>query len=130
MRCHGAPGHPARELPWDAIAATCMDGAAQTRLDPGQAQRAVGLLPQLDTCPAIGEVVALFHGQCAVVLSAEDQSETDMRESAPGCLPLSYTPTCCLISATIVAGGCTTSTTTARSGSSSAVNWLGASLPA
>jgi hypothetical protein len=39
-------------------------------------------------------------------------------------LPIFYTPSCSLISATIVSGECTMSTTTPCSGSSSTANWL------
>ena len=61
VRVDQAPGHPARALTWDDLAAKFMDCAAQTRLDPGKAQRAFGLLRQLETCPDIAEVVALLH---------------------------------------------------------------------
>ena len=50
-----------RRHTWDDLAAKFMDCAAQTRLDPGKAQRAFGLLRQLETCPDIAEVVALLH---------------------------------------------------------------------
>jgi 2-methylcitrate dehydratase PrpD len=61
VRVDQAPGHPARELTWDDIAAKFMDCAAQTRIDLGKAQRAFGLLTQLETCPDIDAVVALLH---------------------------------------------------------------------
>src|SRR5262249_35639593 len=61
VRVDKAPGHPARELTWDDIAAKFMDCAAQARIDLGKAQRAFGLLTRLETCPDIGEVVALLH---------------------------------------------------------------------
>jgi len=38
-----------------------MDCATQARIDPGKAERAFGLLTQLETCADIGGVVALLH---------------------------------------------------------------------
>jgi 2-methylcitrate dehydratase PrpD len=61
VRVDQAPGHPSRQLTWDDIAAKFMDCAAQARLDAGKAQRALGLLTRLETCPDIGEVVALLR---------------------------------------------------------------------
>ena len=56
-----APGHPCRELTWDEITAKFMDCAAQARIDPGKAKRALTILEGLDTCTDIGQVVALLH---------------------------------------------------------------------
>lgn len=61
VRVDQAPGHPARPLTWDDIAAKFMDCAAQARIDPGRAEQALGILTQLETCPDIGEVVTLLH---------------------------------------------------------------------
>ena len=61
VRVDQAPGHPARALTWDDIAAKFMDCAAQAHIDPGKAERAFGLLRRLETCPDIGEVVALLQ---------------------------------------------------------------------
>jgi 2-methylcitrate dehydratase PrpD len=61
VRVHQAPGHPSRELSWDDIAAKFTDCTAQARIDPGKAERALGILKQLETCADIGEVVALLH---------------------------------------------------------------------
>ena len=40
VRVDQAPGHPARELTWDDIAAKFMDCAAQARIDPNKAEQA------------------------------------------------------------------------------------------
>ena len=61
VRVDQAPGHPSRQLTWDDIAAKFMDCAAQARIDPGKATRALGLLTRLETCTDIGAVVALLH---------------------------------------------------------------------
>lgn len=61
VRVDQAPGHPSRQLTWDDIAAKFMDCAAQGRIDTGKAERALGLLTRLETCPDIGAVVALLH---------------------------------------------------------------------
>jgi 2-methylcitrate dehydratase PrpD len=61
VRVDQAPGHPCRELTWDDIAAKFMDCAAQARIDQSQAERALGILKQLETCPDIDEVVALLR---------------------------------------------------------------------
>jgi 2-methylcitrate dehydratase PrpD len=61
VRVDQAPGHPARELTWDDIAAKFMDCAAQAHVDPGKAKRALSILARLETCADIGEVVALLH---------------------------------------------------------------------
>src|SRR5262249_25097695 len=61
VRVDQAPGHPARALTWDDIAAKFMDCAAQARIDPSKAERAFGLLRRLETCPDIGEVMVLLQ---------------------------------------------------------------------
>jgi 2-methylcitrate dehydratase PrpD len=61
VRVDRAPGHPSRELTWDAIAAKFMDCAAQARIEPGKAERALSILARLETCADIREVVALLH---------------------------------------------------------------------
>jgi len=60
VRVDQAPGHPSRELTWDDIAAKFMDCAAQARIDPGKAQRALSLLMRLETCTDMGAVGALL----------------------------------------------------------------------
>jgi 2-methylcitrate dehydratase PrpD len=61
VRVDKAPGHPARELTWDDIAAKFMDCAAQARIDLGKAERAFGILTRLETCADMREVLALLH---------------------------------------------------------------------
>jgi 2-methylcitrate dehydratase PrpD len=61
VRVDQAPGHPGRELTWADIAAKFMDCAAQARIDPRKAERALGILKRLETCADVGEVVALLH---------------------------------------------------------------------
>jgi hypothetical protein len=56
-----APGHPARELTWDDIAAKFMDCASQARIDLGKAKRALDILARLETCADINEVVSLLR---------------------------------------------------------------------
>jgi 2-methylcitrate dehydratase PrpD len=61
VRVEQAPGHPARELTWEDIAAKFMDCAAQAHIDTSKAQQALGILACLETCTDFGEVVALLH---------------------------------------------------------------------
>jgi 2-methylcitrate dehydratase PrpD len=63
VRVDEAPGHPCRELTWGDIAAKFMDCAAQTSIDPSQAERALGILKRLESCGDFGEVVALLRGR-------------------------------------------------------------------
>jgi 2-methylcitrate dehydratase PrpD len=61
VRVDKAPGHPSRELTWDDIAAKFMDCAAQAHIDLRQAKQALGIFEHLETCPDIGQIVALLH---------------------------------------------------------------------
>jgi 2-methylcitrate dehydratase PrpD len=61
VRVDQAPGHPARELTWDDIAAKYMDCAARARIEPSKAEQAFRILQRLETCKDIGEVVALLQ---------------------------------------------------------------------
>jgi 2-methylcitrate dehydratase PrpD len=61
VRVDQAPGHPARELTWEDIAAKFSDCAAQAPIDPNKAEQAFGILTCLETCTDIREVVALLH---------------------------------------------------------------------
>jgi 2-methylcitrate dehydratase PrpD len=61
VRVDHAPGHPCRELRWEDISAKFRDCAAQARIDLDKAEQAFSILTRLETCPDIGEVVALLH---------------------------------------------------------------------
>jgi 2-methylcitrate dehydratase PrpD len=61
VRVDQAPGHPARELTWDDLAAKFTDCAAQARIDPTQAKQAFALLFELETCRDVAEIVSLLR---------------------------------------------------------------------
>jgi len=61
VRVDQAPGHPARELTWEDIAAKFMDCAAQAHIDTSKALHGLGMLKRLETCEDVGTIVALLH---------------------------------------------------------------------
>jgi 2-methylcitrate dehydratase PrpD len=61
VRVDHAPGHPARELTWDDLAAKFTDCAAQARIEPTQAKQAFALLFELESCADVGEIVRLLR---------------------------------------------------------------------
>ena len=61
VRIARAPGHPSCELTWDDIATKFMDCVTHTRINPGKAERAFGILKRLETCVDVREVLTLLH---------------------------------------------------------------------
>jgi len=60
MRIDTVPGHPTRELSWEAIEAKFMDCASHGGVDAGRAAQAFALLKQLESCDDLGQIVELL----------------------------------------------------------------------
>jgi len=60
LRIDTVPGHPTKELSWDAIEAKFMDCASHGDIAAGRAAQAFAGLRKLDQCGEVGDIVELL----------------------------------------------------------------------